>query len=114
ATLLHIVVSDAGALAAQPRERVVEAAIQQIQEQTQRFGPMPAVTGHSLIVEKRATFAAVPGLARPRNKTPWRRVWTAGDWTDTGYPAVLEGAVRSGRKTADLLHRASQDGRDGA
>ncbi|HWK69712.1 MAG TPA: hydroxysqualene dehydroxylase HpnE [Burkholderiaceae bacterium] len=106
APLLHIVVSDAGALAEQPRERVVAAIVEQIREQTRRFGSMPSVAGHSLIVEKRATFAALPGLARPGNGTPWPRLWTAGDWTDTGYPAVLEGAVRSGRKAADLLHHA--------
>jgi squalene-associated FAD-dependent desaturase len=105
ALLLHIVISDARALMEQPRDRVVAAAIEQIQEQTRRFAPMPPVSGHSVIVEKRATFAAVPGLERPGNDTPWPRLWVAGDWTDTGYPAVLEGAVRSGRKAADTVHR---------
>jgi monoamine oxidase len=62
---------------------------------------MPQVVGHEIIIEKRATFAAVPGLMRPSNRTPWPRVWVAGDWTDTGYPAVLEGAVRSGRDAAE-------------
>ena len=62
--------------------------------------PMPEVVASELLVDKRATFAAVPGLARPGNATPWPRIWVAGDWTDTGYPAVLEGAVRSGRRAA--------------
>ncbi len=106
ACLLHVVVSDARAMQEHDRELMITAVIEQIREQTGRFGPMPAVIGHSLIVEKRATFAAVPGLVRPGNATPWPNIWTAGDWTDTGYPAVLEGAVRSGRQAADLLHRA--------
>lgn len=55
------------------------------------------------IQEKRATFAAVPGLKRPENTTTWPHVLVAGDWTNTGYPAVLEGAVRSGLKAATLL-----------
>lgn len=57
--------------------------------------------------EKRATFAAVPGLIRPTTETPHRRIFLAGDWTDTGYPAVIEGAVASGIKAADLIARLS-------
>src|SRR3546814_19767920 len=49
------------------------------------------------------TFAAVPGLVRPLNTTPWATLALAGDWTDTGYPGVLEGAVRSGLQAARVL-----------
>jgi uncharacterized protein with NAD-binding domain and iron-sulfur cluster len=45
-------------------------------------------------------------LARPANSTPWNGIWVAGDWTDTGYPGVLEGAVRSGRHAAELAFRS--------
>jgi len=68
-----------------------------------RLAPMPAVEIAELFVEKRATFAAVPGLARPLNSTPWRSLALAGDWTDTGYPGVLEGAVRSGLQAARVV-----------
>lgn len=105
-SLLNIVISDARALTQHPRQDVVAGIIQQIGEQGARFGPLPRVTGHELITEKRATFAAVPGLQRPVNTTPWPRVWTAGDWTDTDYPGVLEGAVRSGFAAADTLVEA--------
>jgi len=44
----------------------------------------------------------VPGLRRPSVATPWPAIRLAGDWTDTGYPGVLEGAVRSGLKAAHL------------
>lgn len=100
--LVHIVVSDADALMQAGRPAAVEAMEAQLREQVR--GPvMPAVTRDALIVEKRATFLAVPGLKRPGNRTPWPGVWVAGDWTDTGYPAVLEGAVRSGRDAARQL-----------
>src|SRR5690606_32786936 len=94
ARLLHIVISDATALQEHTQDDIVSAATQQVQEQTARFGPMPHGRAYDLIVEKRATFAARPGLTRPGVATPWPRVWVAGDWTDTGYPGVLEGAVR--------------------
>lgn len=55
-----------------------------------------------VIKEKRATFAQTPaqlGL-RPLTKTAWGNLMLAGDWTDTGYPATIESAVRSGFKAA--------------
>lgn len=95
-----VVVSDARDLLSHPRQDVIDGMIRQVRDQTRCLGAMPGTAGHDLIIEKRATFAATPGLSRPANRTPWPHVWTAGDWTDTGYPAVLEGAVRSGRAAA--------------
>ena len=105
--LLHVVVSDADALLRRERSAAVEGMIGQLREQLPA-GAMPAVLRHALIVEKRATFLAVPGLRRPGNQTPWPGVWVAGDWTDTGYPAVLEGAVRSGRDAALAMHASAR------
>ncbi|WP_436975670.1 FAD-dependent oxidoreductase, partial [Paraburkholderia tropica] len=53
----------------------------------------------------RATFAAVPDeeLRRPSARTRWTNLMLAGDWTATGLPATIEGAIRSGRKAADRL-----------
>lgn len=59
--------------------------------------------------EKRATFAALPGLKRPGTKTPHKRIMLAGDWTDTGYPAVIEGAVISGVRAADQIAVLARD-----
>ncbi len=101
--LLHVVVSDAGALSNVDRQAAMRAMMEQLQEQLAGQG-LPAMVRQALIVEKRATFLAVPGLHRPGNRTPWRGVWVAGDWTDTGYPAVLEGAVRSGRDAVLAMH----------
>lgn len=98
--LLSIVISDARRLAELPQPAVVAGILEQLQAQLPDGNAMPAVRQHALIVEKRATFVAQPGLVRPANRSPWPGVWVAGDWTDTGYPAVLEGAVRSGRQAA--------------
>ena len=106
-----VVISDASDFLKHERTSFVDNIATQIREQVQRHpnlrghsqSTMPAVKAHRLIVEKRATFAAVPGLQRPRNQSPWPRLSLAGDWTDTGYPAVLEGAVRSGKQAGQTL-----------
>ena len=57
----------------------------------------------ALVVKQRdATFAAHPGVARlrPTQRTPLRNLFLAGDWTDTGWPATMESAVRSGASAA--------------
>jgi squalene-associated FAD-dependent desaturase len=104
---LTVVVSDAEDFLKHERNNFVRNIAEQIRQQVSQHAlantQMPDVTAHRLIVEKRATFNAIPGLARPANKTIWPRLTLAGDWTDTGYPAVLEGAVRSGQRAAAVL-----------
>jgi hypothetical protein len=57
-----------------------------------------------IVKEKRATFAATPvqNGRRPACRTRWRNLLLAGDWTDTGLPATIEGALRSGETAAGL------------
>lgn len=74
-----------------------------------------AVTGHDpdvlprhrIIREKRATFAASPeqDALRPGPETAWRNLVLAGDWTQTGLPSTIEGAIRSGNRAAALAQR---------
>jgi squalene-associated FAD-dependent desaturase len=54
--------------------------------------------------EPRATFRAAPGTAnlRPGSRTPVKGIYLAGSWTDTGWPATMESAVRSGLVAAEL------------
>jgi squalene-associated FAD-dependent desaturase len=50
-----------------------------------------------------ATFVPAPGLHRPGARTTRRNLAIAGAWTDTGWPATMESAVRSGRRAVDSL-----------
>ncbi|WLW64147.1 hydroxysqualene dehydroxylase HpnE [Achromobacter aegrifaciens] len=108
---LAVVTSAATGLAERNRRQLIEALIDQVAEQAARhparLPAMPEVAAAELFIEKRATFAAVPGLTRPLNTTPWPTLALAGDWTDTGYPGVLEGAVRSGLQAARVLNPAA-------
>jgi squalene-associated FAD-dependent desaturase len=57
-----------------------------------------------VVREKRATFSLAPGQPqRPATTSPVKRLYLAGDWTDTGLPATIEGAVASGHRAAALL-----------
>ncbi len=100
---ISIVISHADHLIGTDRQSVADAILSQVRDQLPSGVALPTVTGFELIMEKRATFAATPGLARPDSATPWPGLFLAGDWTDTGYPGVLEGAVISGLAAAQAL-----------
>lgn len=63
-----------------------------------------------VIKERRATFAATTEQdnKRPTATTAWHNLFMAGDWTATGLPATIEGAIRSGRRAARLAQRVHQ------
>jgi squalene-associated FAD-dependent desaturase len=64
--------------------------------------PQPPVR---IVKERRATFAQTPDqeARRAPARTPWPNLFLAGDWTATGLPATIEGAIRSGERAAALV-----------
>ena len=102
---LSITISGADRLLDVPREKLAQVMWRDIQAATAMEAPLPP---WQVIKEKRATFAALPGenSKRPPARTPWRNLVLAGDFTDTGLPATIEGAVRSGFCAAAVLQPA--------
>lgn len=68
-------------------------------------GLAPELPPWQIVRERRATFAATPAqdARRPGPRTAWRNLVLAGDWTDTGLPATIESAIRSGHRAADSI-----------
>jgi len=62
-----------------------------------------------VVKEVKATFSARPGLdaLRPGARTRYRNLFLAGDWTRTGWPATMEGAVRSGYLAAEAVSQTA-------
>jgi hydroxysqualene dehydroxylase len=72
--------------------------------------PTDPVPMHRIICEKRATFTQTPANVgkRPASQTGWRNLCLAGDWTNTGLPATIEGAARSGRLAIEAVSRGAR------
>jgi hydroxysqualene dehydroxylase len=99
---LSVTISAADRLLDVPRE----ALALQIWEEVATVAGLPkALPPWQIVRERRATFAATPGenAKRPAARTAWRNLVLAGDWTKTGLPATIEGAIRSGDRAADLI-----------
>lgn len=102
------VVSASRSLIELSREEIVELARRELEEFFPACRDAELVRSH-VIKEARATYSAVPGLqaARPGPATKYPNVFLAGDWTNTGWPATMEGAVRSGYIAAEAVARAA-------
>ena len=99
---LSLVISGAGPLVLVSSGELVEGALRELHKALPRTGAARLM--HSLVIkERRATFSPRPDVEqhRPSSKTPLENLFLAGDWTNTGYPATIEGAVLSGRKAAE-------------
>ena len=103
---ISITISAGDRLLDTPREELAKM----LWAETARVAGLPAALPPWQIVrERRATFAATPAqdAKRPGAATSWRNLVLAGDWTDTGLPATIESAIRSGNRAADLIASAT-------
>jgi zeta-carotene desaturase len=105
---VQLVVSASRSLIEMPRNEIIALAVRELAE----F--FPAVSSAKLekahvIKEVRATFSARPGLEqlRPLSATALQNFFLAGDWTRSGWPATMEGAVRSGYLAAEAVTKAA-------
>ena len=105
---IELVVSSSKTLIDKSRAEIVDLALSEVRE----FFPAARdanLVKSTVIKELHATYSPRPGIDahRPGAATAWPRVFLAGDWTATGWPATMEGAVRSGYLAAEALARAA-------
>jgi len=99
---LSITISSGDRLIDMPREELAQALWRDVCKAGEVTGELPP---WQIVRERRATFEATPeqNALRPGAVTGFKNLFLAGDWTDTGLPATIEGSVRSGDRAADLV-----------
>ena len=99
---LSVTISNGDRLVDMPREELAQAIWRDICKAGGVQGELPP---WQIVRERRATFEATPeqNALRPGASTAFKNLFLAGDWTDTGLPATIEGSVRSGNRAADLV-----------
>jgi zeta-carotene desaturase len=107
---VELVVSSSKSLLTMGRNEILDLALKELTE----FFPEAKearVLKSAVIKEVHATFSPAPqsDRYRPLPITPWPRIFLSGDWTATGWPATMEGAVRAGYATAEALAFAAGD-----
>ena len=104
---ISVTVSAADRLVDRDRETLARTFWADIQA---AYGFTAAMPRWQIVKEKRATFAATPeqDARRPGSATGWDNLFLAGDWTQTGLPATIEGALRSGETAARLVVAARE------
>ena len=106
----QVVISASRGLCDGNREQLLETVVSELREifpdaQTARLIRSRVVTDPTAVLSVR------PGidLVRPAAVTPIRNLFLAGDWTQTGWPSTMEGAVRSGRHAALMLAESANE-----
>ena len=110
---VELVVSSSKSLVEKSRQEILDLALREVAE----FFPASKearVIKATVIKEVYATYSIRPGLDqyRPAPETPWQRLFLAGDWIATGWPATMEGAIRSGYLAAEALTKATGNKRN--
>ena len=98
---LQLVISASYSLVPRSRQEIIDLCLNELRD------VLPAIRGAKLVKgtvvkETSATFSPAPGSDqwRPAQKSPLAGLFLAGDWTFTGWPSTMEGAVRSGTSAA--------------
>jgi squalene-associated FAD-dependent desaturase len=101
---LQLVISASYDLLQEPRQKIIDLCLTEVRQ------AIPAARSANLlkatvVKETAATFSPVPGVDRwrPSQRSPVAKLFLAGDWTTTGWPATMEGAVRSGYLAAEAV-----------
>jgi len=103
ASHLSLVSSGAERIVSRPNDELIQLAHQELYEAMPEIRSATVVRT-TVVREPRATFSLAPGQpARPATETGVPGFFLAGDWIDTGLPATIESAVRSGHRAADLV-----------
>jgi zeta-carotene desaturase len=105
---LELVVSSSKTLVDKPRGEIIDLAMRELAE----FFPAARdakLVKSTVVKEVHATFSPAPGsdAFRPSHSSAWPRLFLAGDWTATGWPSTMEGAVRSGYGAAEALAKST-------
>ena len=105
---VQLVVSASRSLVEMPRGDVIALGVRELGEFFPAVREAKLEKAH-VVKEVRATFSAAPGLdaRRPGAETKIANLFLAGDWTRSGWPATMEGAVRSGYLAAEAVARAA-------
>ena len=105
---LLLVVSASRDLTPLSREEIIDIAVGDLRLYFPRVRDAKLIKAH-VIKEQRATFAAAPDTEhlRPTTDSGIPNLYLAGDWTRTGWPATMEGAVRSGYLAAEWVAQAA-------
>jgi squalene-associated FAD-dependent desaturase len=105
---LQLVISASYDLLQKPRQEIIDLCLREVRQ------ALPAareaqLTKATVIKEVAATFSPEPGVDRwrPKQQTRVKGLFLAGDWTATGWPATMEGAVRSGYLAAEAVLRSA-------
>jgi squalene-associated FAD-dependent desaturase len=103
---IELVVSASKSMVGMQRQEIIDLALRELAE----FFPLVSqakLIKAAVVKEVRATYSIRPqlDLLRPASVSPWPRVFLAGDWVATGWPATMEGAVRSGYMAAEAVSR---------
>jgi zeta-carotene desaturase len=102
---LQIVISASHSLSHRSQQDIVELCRKELTRLIPAAGDAELLRS-VVIRENAATFSPEPGCDRwrPAQRTPIRNLFLAGDWTQTGWPATMESAVRSGYQAAEAIH----------